>query len=104
MLRRPGPAFTMLNYMDGGLPPLSAVVASQLDGSKAGAYIDGRTPAHLYLSVGRLFDETSIAVFFPNNPVARESVIRYVEAMKSVCVHVAGGRHAVRPVRNLALM
>lgn len=103
-LRRPGPAFTMLNYMDGGLPPLSAVVASQLNGAKAGAYIDGRTPAHLYLSVGRLFDETSIAVFFPNNPVARESVIRYVEAMKSVCIHVAEGRQVVRPVRNLALM
>jgi hypothetical protein len=102
-LRRPGPAFTMLNYMDGGLPPLSAVVASQLNGVKAGAYIDGRNPAHLYMSVGRLFDETSITVFFPNNPVARESVIRYVEAMKSVCVHVAEGHNAVQPMHNVAL-
>jgi hypothetical protein len=91
-LRRPGPDFTMLNYMDGGLPPLSAVVASHLDGAKAGTYSDGRTPAHLYMSVGRLFDETSIAVFFPNSAFARESVIRYVEAMKSVCVGVAEGR------------
>lgn len=91
-LRRPGPNFTMLNYMDGGLPPLSAVVTSQLDGVKAGTYGDGRTPAHLYKSVGRLFDETSMAVFFPDNPIARESVIRYVDAVKSVCVRVAQGR------------
>jgi hypothetical protein len=91
-LRRPGPNFTMLNYMDGGLPPLSAVVTSQLDGAKAGTYGDGRSPAHLYMSVGRLFDETSMAVFFPNNPTARESVHRYVEALKSECVRVAEGR------------
>jgi hypothetical protein len=102
-LRRAGPAFTMLNYMDGGLPPLSAVVASQLDGAKAGTYGDGRTPAHLYMSIGRLFDETSMAVFFPNNAVARESVIRYVEAVKSVCVRVAEGRQAVGSVHNVAL-
>ena len=87
-------------FRSAGLPPLSAVVASQLDGTKAGTYGDGRTPAHLYMSVGRLSDETSMAVFFPNNPVARESVIRYIEAMKSVCVRVAEGRGAVAPRRN----
>jgi hypothetical protein len=102
-LRRPGPDFTMLNYMDGGLPPLSAVVASQLDKTKASTYGDGRSPAHLYMSVGRLFDEASMAVFFPNNPVARESVIRYIAAVKSVCVGVAEGRHGVERVRNVAL-
>jgi hypothetical protein len=102
-LRRPGPDFTMLNFMDAGLPPLSAVVASQLDGAKAGTYGDGRTPAHLYMSVGRLFDEASMAVFFPNNPVARESVVRYLEAVKSVCAHVAEGRYATALTRNAAL-
>jgi Condensation domain len=101
-LRRPGPNFTMLNYMDGGLPPLSAVVASKLDGAKAGTYGDGRTPAHLYMSVGRLFDETSMVVFFPNNPIARESVLRYVEAVKSVCVRVAEGRDVASPLRTVA--
>jgi condensation domain-containing protein len=101
-LRRPGPDFTMLNYMDGGLPPLSAVVASHLDGANAGTYGDGRAPAHLYMSVGRLFDEASMAVFFPNNPVARESVTRYVEAVKSVCVRVAEGREAVAPLHDVA--
>ncbi|MDT5322784.1 MAG: mycolipenoyl-CoA---2-(long-chain-fatty acyl)-trehalose mycolipenoyltransferase, partial [Mycobacterium sp.] len=101
-LRRPGPNFTMLNYMDAGLPPLSAVVASQLDGANAGTYGDGRNPAHLYMTVGRVFDETSMAVFFPNNPIARESVTRYVEAVKSVCARVAEGRDAVFPRHDVA--
>jgi hypothetical protein len=39
-------------------------------------------------------------VFFPDNPIARESVIRYIEALKSVCVRVAEGRGAVAPRRN----
>ncbi|GFG76029.1 condensation domain-containing protein [Mycobacterium botniense] len=99
-LRRPGPNFTMLNYMDAGLPPLSAVVASHLDGANAGAYCDARNPAHLYMSVGRLFDEVSMTVFFPNNPVARESVIRYMEAVKSMCVRVAEGSDATAPLHN----
>lgn len=101
-LRRPGPNFTMLNFMDAGLPPLSAVVASHLDGANAGTYCDGRTPAHLYMSVGRLFDETSLTVSFQDNPIARESVARYVEAMKSVCVRVAEGRVAMAPPHAVA--
>ncbi|MEZ0366474.1 condensation domain-containing protein [Mycobacterium sp. pUA109] len=102
-LRRPGPNFAMLNYMDAGLPPLSAVVASQLDGANAATYCDGRTPAHVYMSVGRLFDEASMAVSFPNNPVARESAIRYLETMKSVCGRVAEGQAATTPQRNVVL-
>jgi len=31
-------------------------------------------------------------VAFPNNPIARESVIRYLEAMKAVYARVAEGR------------
>ena len=101
-LRRPGPDFTMINYMDAGLPPFSAVVTSQLSGVNASTYCDGKTPAHLYMTIGRLFDETSLAVFFPNNPIARESVNRYIDAMKSVCYRVAEGREAVTRVRNVA--
>jgi hypothetical protein len=99
-LTRPGPNFAMLNYMDAGLPPLSAIVSSQLDGANASTYVDAHNPAHLYMTVGRVFDETSMAVFFPNNPVARESVLRYVEAMKSVCVRASEGRGALAPLRN----
>jgi hypothetical protein len=41
-----------------------------------------------------------MAVFFPDNPVARESVLRYVEAMKSVCVRASEGRGALTPSHN----
>ena len=36
--------------------------------------------------------------FYPNNPIAKESVTRYVDAMKSVFVSVAEGRDAVVPL------
>jgi hypothetical protein len=52
------------------------------------------------MSVGRLFDETSMAVFFPDNPIARESVIRYFDAVKSVCVRVAEGLDFATLVRT----
>jgi hypothetical protein len=87
--------------MDAGLPPLSAVVASALKGANATAYIDGRTPAYLYSSLIRLFDEVSLMVSFPNNPVARESVNRYVQVLKSIFVRVAEGYDAVAPLRNV---
>ncbi len=96
-LRRPGPNLSMLNYMDLGLPPFSAAVSSQLKDRNACAYADGRSPAHLYTSVGRAFDETSMGVSFPNNPVARESVTRYIEAVTSVCRRIAEGCDALAP-------
>ena len=40
-------------------------------------YVDGRSPAYMYSTVFRLFDEVSIMVSYPNNPVARESVTRF---------------------------
>jgi Condensation domain len=101
-LRRAVRGFPMLSYLDAGLPPLSAVVASQLEGVNAGTYSDGRTPAHVCFWVGRLYDETSVIAFYPNNPIARESATRYVDAMKSVFVSVAEGRDAVVPLCDVA--
>jgi hypothetical protein len=98
-LKRHGPQFTMMNYMDAGLPPLSAIVATALDGVNATAFTDGRSPAYMYSTVFRLFDEVSIMVSYPNNPVARESVTRYTEAMRSVFDRVVTGKLAAVPVR-----
>lgn len=91
--------FFMTNYMDAGLPPLSAVVATALKGANATAYNDGRNPAFLYFSVIRLFDEVSVMVNFPNNPVARESVCRYIEVLKSVFERAAEGSYASAAVQ-----
>jgi hypothetical protein len=101
-LTRPGQDTTMLNYMDASLPPLSAMVSAQVQKTKAGNYCDGRMPAHYYMAVGRDFDQTSIGVFFPNNPIARDSVTRYIEAVKSVCHGIAEGREVLAPMRNVA--
>jgi hypothetical protein len=98
-LKKHGPQFTMMSYMDAGLPPLSAIVATALDGVDATAYTDGRSPAYMYMTVMRLFDEVSLMVSYPNNPIARESVISYAEAMKSVFSRVAAGNFAGVPVR-----
>jgi hypothetical protein len=98
-LKRHGPQFTMMSYMDAGLPPLSAIVAKALDGVNATAFTDGRSPAYMYSTVFRLFDEVSIMVSHPNNPVARESVTRFTETMKSVFDRVVAGRFTAIPAR-----
>jgi len=98
-LRKSGPRFTMVNYMDAGLPPLSAIVASAMNGVNATLFTDGRNPAFMYSTVFRLFDEVSIMVSYPNNPIARESVRRYTEAMKSVFDRAVAGTLAGVRVR-----
>jgi hypothetical protein len=53
------------------------------------------SPAHICMWVGRVHDEVSLTVFFPDNPIARDSVTRYVEAMQEVYAGVADGREVV---------
>jgi mycolipenoyl-CoA---2-(long-chain-fatty acyl)-trehalose mycolipenoyltransferase / long-chain-acyl-CoA---trehalose acyltransferase len=101
-LRMPPQGFPLLFYHDAGIPPLSALVSSQLAELNARVYHDGRNLARLSIRVSRLKKETQVTVLFPNNPVARESVTRYVEALKSVYVRVAESHGAAAPVRNTA--
>lgn len=92
-LRPWGPNCTMVNYMDAGLPPFSATVTSHMKDANVSIYCDPRDPAHLYFSVIRLFDEVSMWVNLPKNATAKDSVIRYVSAMKSVLRRAADGRY-----------
>lgn len=101
-LRRPHRRVPLLFYHDVGIPPLSAFVNSQLGGLNAGFYHDGGVPAQFDIRVTRLENETRVIVFFPNNPVARESVARYIAALKSVYVRVAECREAVAVLRDVA--
>ncbi len=93
-LRQWGPNCTMVNYMDAGLPPFSATVTSQMKDANVRIYCDPRDPAHLYISIIRLFDQVSMWVNFQDNPIARDSVTRYLSAIKSVFSRLADGRHA----------
>lgn len=91
----------LLFYLDAGIPPLSAVVNAQVDGSNGRLCHDGGIMGQLDIRVNRLENETQLTVLFPNNPVARESVARYVEALKAVFVRVAEGSDAIAaPLRN----
>lgn len=101
-LKKAGPQFTMTNFMDAGLPPLSAVVATAFKGVSAVAYNDGRSPAFLYFSIIRLFDEVSMTICFPNNPIARESATRYAEIIKSVYSRAAAGQYAAVPALRVS--
>jgi hypothetical protein len=75
---------------------------------KTKVFSDGRIAARVCLWVNKFQHETTVTASFPNNPIAHESVARYLEAMKSVYVRVAEGRtdgsgEIVRP-RNSALL
>lgn len=100
-LRRPQRRVPLLFFLDAGIPPLSAVVNSQLDGLNARICYDGGVPAQFDIRVNRFEKETRVMVLFPNNPVARESVTRYIATLRSVYVRVAAGLDAVAaPLRN----
>jgi 2'-acyl-2-O-sulfo-trehalose (hydroxy)phthioceranyltransferase len=86
-LSRPRPLFSQLNFFDALSGPL-AMLTKMFEGLNMGAHSDGRFTYPLSTLVGR-FDETTVSVLFPDNPVARESINQYVAALKSVCVRVA---------------
>jgi hypothetical protein len=78
----------LLLYFDASVPPLSAILGRQSDGLNVSAYFAG-VGTDFNIRVVRLEKETQVVVRFPNNPVARDSITRYVTAMKSVCARVA---------------
>jgi hypothetical protein len=93
----PRPNYPVVNYFDAGAPPLSAFFTGNSNGMNLGIYTDGRYSYQMSIFVIRLEKETAVLVLFPNNPIASESVSRYVDAMKSACVGVAEGRAALPP-------
>jgi len=89
-LRKPEPLFSLVNFFDAQVSPLS-MLAKLFEGLKAGAYSDDRVTYPLSTMVGR-FDVTAASILFPNTQVARESITQYLQTLKSVCVRVADGR------------
>lgn len=91
----------MLSFLDAGIPPLSAVVATHLNRMNTRVFSDGRMAARVCMWVNKFHEETTVTASFPSNPIAYESVARYLETMKSVYVRVAEGREIALP-RNSA--
>jgi hypothetical protein len=90
-LRKPDPGVPMVSYLDAGLPPLSANIITEWERMNGKVYSDARSAYQIGLWVNRGERETSITVAFPNNPIARESIERYLAAMTAVYLRVADG-------------
>ena len=78
----------MLFYFDASVPPLSALFSSHSDELNVKMYFS-EVAAEFNIRVFRLEKETQVMVRFPDNPVARDSVTRYITALKSVYARVA---------------
>jgi mycolipenoyl-CoA---2-(long-chain-fatty acyl)-trehalose mycolipenoyltransferase / long-chain-acyl-CoA---trehalose acyltransferase len=91
-LRMPQGRVPLLFHLDASSPPLSTIVKSEWGGSNIRIHHDGGVPARFDLRVNRYEKETHAMVFFPDNPVARESVTRYIETLKSIYLRVAEAR------------
>ncbi|OBI89825.1 condensation domain-containing protein [Mycobacterium asiaticum] len=99
LLRKP-PAvggFPMLSFLDSGVPPLSAMIATQLGRTNTQAFSDGRLAARVCLWVNKFHEETTVTASFPSNPVAYESISRYLHVMKTVYLRVATGHNLTLP-------
>jgi hypothetical protein len=92
-LSKPRPNFPVVNFLDAGTAPLSVLLTAELDDLNIGIYSDGRYSYQLSIYVIRVEKETAVAVMFPDNPIAQESVGQYLAALKSVFERVAESGH-----------
>jgi hypothetical protein len=83
------------NFFHGGAAPLNAILAAGEMGlaNNIGIYPDGRFSYQLTIYIFRYGEGTVMAIMHPDNLVAKKSVARYMQVMKSVCVPVADSGH-----------
>jgi hypothetical protein len=94
-LNWPQPNFPVSNFLHGGAAPLNAVLAAADMGlaNNVGIYPDDRFSYQLTIYIFRYGEGTVMAIMHPDNPVAKKSATRYMEAMKSVSERVADSGH-----------
>jgi hypothetical protein len=95
-IKKPERDVPMLSYID----VRSIPVSFQWDELNAGIYGDSRLSNQVCMWVNRFEKETTLTVSFPQNPAARASVARYIEALKSVYLRVAEHGATVTPRRR----
>ncbi len=88
-LSGPRPNFPVINFLDAGTAPLSALLTADLGSMNVGVYGDGRYSYQLSIWVARVAEETAVTVMFPDNPEARASVERYLSVLKAAFESVA---------------
>jgi hypothetical protein len=84
-LRKPDRDVPMLSYIDVRNIPLS----SEWEKLNVGIYGDSRLSDQVCVWVNRFERETTLTVSFPENPIARDSVGRYIGAVQSAFRHAA---------------
>lgn len=87
--------FPVSNFFHGGAAPLNAILAASELGlaNNIGIYPDGRFSYQLTIYIFRYGEGTVMAIMHPDNPIAKKSVARYLQAMRSVCLSVADAGH-----------
>jgi hypothetical protein len=78
-LTQPERALPMLSFIDARRFPVTA----QWDDLNLGIYGDSRLSDQVCVWVNRFENETTLTISFPDNPIARESVSRYIDAIRS---------------------
>jgi mycolipenoyl-CoA---2-(long-chain-fatty acyl)-trehalose mycolipenoyltransferase / long-chain-acyl-CoA---trehalose acyltransferase len=92
-VHRPRPNFPVVNFLDASTAPLSVLLTADLENLNIGVFSDNRYSYQMSIYVIRVEQETAVTVMFPDNPVAQESVARYLAALKSVFERVAESGH-----------
>ena len=94
-LKWPRPNFPVSNFLHAGAAPLNAVLAAAEMGlaNNIGIYPDNRFSYQLTIYIFRYGQGTVMAIMHPDNPVAKKSVTRYMQAMQSVTGRVADSGH-----------
>jgi hypothetical protein len=100
-LRAAEPGVPMISYLDATVGPLSPGVITEWNRLEGAIYSEMGAAHQIGMWVNRFGDGTTMTVAFPNNPVARESMIAYIDAMKSVFVRVAAGNGERQPSAEL---
>ncbi|MCV7000018.1 acyltransferase [Mycolicibacterium alvei] len=92
-IRTPDPGVPMLSYLDAGL--LSPGIIAEWQRLNGTLYSDSRSAFQVGMWVNRVEDRTTVTAAFPGNPVARESVLRYLDVMKAAYRRVVDGHDVV---------
>jgi hypothetical protein len=90
ILDMPAPEFGSIKLSDRPVPMVSYIdirripLSSHWDELNAGIYSDDRSTEGVCMWVNRFQNETSLAIQYPDNPIARDSITKYAENIQSI--------------------